>query len=576
MHDQPLRAVPLMLRALLLGLVGLASFLAVAAAGTGAAAAAQAPAVIQGTVTASGADSITIQPQHGSPLTLGVDGATQVTLDGAAAKLSAVAAGDLVRATYDRASLAAVTIRAQSEHQTLAQVQGQVTAVAGTSITIETAHGAPVILGADSSTRVVLNGRAATFASLAVGDQALAVYDAATLVATVIQAQSPRHPIAAVAGPVTAVTAATITIAPSHGSPVTLTVSAATQVFLDGALSALAAIAAGDQAQAVYDATTLTAAVIQAQAPRRQTAAIAGEVTAVTAATITIAPSHGSAVTLTVGTATKVFLAGASASLAAIAVGDEAQAVYGAATLVAVVIEAQPPLHALAAVQGQVTAVSAAALTIAPQHGSAVTLAADASTHIFVDGASSTLAAVAVGDTARALYDSATLVASIVEAESPQETLAVVVGEATAVTSTSITITPQHGAAVTLTADASTRILLDGASATLAAIPVGAAAQALYDSTTLVAAVIQAQSPHHQLEAIAGSVTAVASNSITITPRQGAAVTLSITASTQIFLDGRLSPLAAIVTGDAAGALYDSATLDAAVVAAYSVAHPAH
>ena len=392
--------------------------------------------------------------------------------------------------------------------------------------------------------------------ALAVGDAAVAIYDGSTLVAAVIQAQSPHHAIAAVEGQVTGVTASMLTVTPQQGAAVTVTVGATAQVFLNGAVSKLSAIATGDSARVIYDATTLAAALVQAQSPHQQTAVVAGAVTGVTASTLTITPQQGAAVTVTVGATTQVFLDGAPATSAALATGDEARAAYDATTLAASLVQAISPSHTLAVVQGKVTAVSAGSLTITPQQGAAVTLTAGDATQVFLDGAVSTLSAIDTGDEARAIFDSATLVASVVEAQSPQAQLAVVAGQVTAVGATSITITPQQGAAVTLTVDASTRILLDGAVATLASIPTGAAAQALYDSSTLVAAVIQAQSPHQRLEQVEGSVTAIGSGSITITPPHGAAVTLGVTAATQVFLDGRAAPLSAIATGDMAGALY--------------------
>jgi hypothetical protein len=48
-----------------------------------------------------------------------------------------------------------------------------------------------------------------------------------------------------------------------------------------------------------------------------------------------------------------------------------------------------------------------------------VTLGVTAATKIFLDERSSTLAALAVGDRARALYDSSTLTALAIQAESP-------------------------------------------------------------------------------------------------------------------------------------------------------------
>ncbi|HXO27098.1 MAG TPA: DUF5666 domain-containing protein, partial [Thermoanaerobaculia bacterium] len=220
---------------------------------------------------------------------------------------------------------------------------------------------------------------------------------------------------------------------------------------------------------------------------------------------------------------------------------------------------------------GQVTAVTASSLTIAPESGAPVTLETKASTVVILDGAPSTLSAIAVGDQARALYDTTTLIAAAIEAESPHHELAEVEGQVTAVTASSLTIMPEEGAPVTLGTAVSTVVILDGAPSTLSAIVVGDKARALYDTATLIATAIQAQSPHHELAEVEGQVTAVGGSSITITPeerRGAAAVTLGTSSATQIFLDGAVSSLSAIAVGDRARALYDSSTLIAIVVAA--------
>src|SRR5205807_2664257 len=153
---------------------------------------------------------------------------------------------------------------------------------------------------------------------------------------------------------------------------------------------------------------------------------------------------------------------------------------------------------------GQVTAVTASSLTIAPEEGPPVTLGTKASTVVILDGAPSTLAAIVVGDKARALYDRTTLVAAAIEAESPHHELAEIEGKVTAVTASSLTITPEEGAPVTLGTDASTVVILDGAPSKLSAIVVGDKARALYDATTLIAAGIQAQSAQHRLAGVEG------------------------------------------------------------------------
>ena len=68
------------------------------------------------------------------------------------------------------------------------------------------------------------------------------------------------------------------------------------------------------------------------------------------------------------------------------------------------------------------TAVGGSSISITPeepQDAAAVTLAIGSATQIFLDFRVSSLSAIAVGDRARALYDSSTLIAIVVAAEKP-------------------------------------------------------------------------------------------------------------------------------------------------------------
>jgi preprotein translocase subunit YajC len=172
-----------------------------------------------------------------------------------------------------------------------------------------------------------------------------------------------------------------------------------------------------------------------------------------------------------------------------------------------------------ARVAGTVSAVDATAgtLTITPAKAPAVTLQTNAQTRLSLDGEPAKLADVPAGAAARALYDSRTKLALRIEVRSVP-TLAAVAGKVTAVTSSSLTIAPEEGSAVTLETDASTKIVLDGAPSTLSAIAVGDQSRGLYDITRMVAAAIEAESPHHCIAEIEGKVTAVTSSSLTIAP----------------------------------------------------------
>jgi hypothetical protein len=460
--------------------------------------------IVAGTVSAVDAagGNITIQPQKAAAVTLQVNAQTRLSLDGSPTHLGDIPVGAEARARYDTTTKVALRIQAVAQ-PTLATVQGAVTAVTSSSITITPEppeDGAAVTLGTDASTKVILNGASSSLSALAVGDEARALYDSSTLVAAAIEAESPHHQLAAVQGEVTAVGASSITVTPQHGSAVTLGTNSSTQIFLNGASSTLSAIRVGDWAGALYDSTTLIASVIQAATPHQQLADVEGQVTAVSGSSITITPEQGSAVTLGADASTQVFLNGASSTLSAITVGDQARALYDSTTLIASVIQAATPRQQLAAVQGEVTAVGAASITITPDHlqgAAAVTLATSSSTQVFLNGSMSSLASIAVGDRAGALYDSATMTAIVIQALAAQQLPAEVEGQVTVVGTGSLTIAPgdsHHGSPVTLSTSSTTQIFLNSRPSTLSALAAGDWARALYDSSTLTALVVEAES----------------------------------------------------------------------------------
>ncbi len=367
------------------------------------------------------AGTVTITPRHAGAVTLTTNGQTRLSLDGEPAKLADLLVGGAARAMYDPATKLARRIEVRSA-ATAAAVAGKVTAVTASSLTIAPEEGSPVTVGTDASTKIVVDGAASTLSAITVGDEARALYDSTTLIAAAIEAESPHHELAEVEGQVTAVTASSLTITPEEGSPVTLETKASTVVILDGAPSTLSAIVVGDKARALYDSTTLVAAAIEAESPHHELAEVEGQVTAVTASSLTITPEEGAPVTLGTDASTVVILDGAPSKLSAIVVGDKARALYDATTLIAAGIQAQSAQHRLAEVEGQVTAVGGSSISITPeepQGAAAVTLGTGSATQIFLDGAVSSLSAIAVGDRARALYDSSTLIAIVVAAEKP-------------------------------------------------------------------------------------------------------------------------------------------------------------
>jgi preprotein translocase subunit YajC len=379
---------------------------------------------ISGAVTAvdTAAGTLTIAPRRGDAVTLKTDANTRLSLDEVAVSLAEIPTGAKVQATYDPKTLTAVRVEARSLHP-LAVVEGTVSKTGTDSITIAPEEGADVTLTVNAATHIFLDGKASTLAALAAGDSSSALYDRATHVAIVVQARSAGHEQSEVEGMVTAVGASSITITPESGAPVMLGIDASTHIVLNGAASTLSALAAGDEARALYDSATKLAAVVQAQSRDHELAEVEGTVTSVSKSSVTITPAHGTAVTLTTSATTQIFVDGSISNLSSVKVGDEARALYDSATMIAAVLQAHSrhnePQRAV--VEGTVTAVTASSITIQPRHGTAVALATDASTRIFRNGRSATLASITVGDQAGALYDSTTMTALAIEARSSSQ-----------------------------------------------------------------------------------------------------------------------------------------------------------
>jgi len=227
-------------------------------------------AEVEGKVTAvdATAGTISIDPEHGAAVALHTDSTTRISRNGAAATLADIKVGDSAEARYDATTLLASRIDARSERpQPLAEVEGKVTAVGASSVTITPEHGGPVALKVDATTKFFLRGTPATLADVKVGQRAHASYDRTTLLAAVVRVQNdnPQPTTAAIEGSVTAVSATSITIAPEHGNPVTLTVDSSTSITVHGHAATAADIKVGDRAEALYVTATLLAKRIEVQ-----------------------------------------------------------------------------------------------------------------------------------------------------------------------------------------------------------------------------------------------------------------------------------------------------------------------
>jgi hypothetical protein len=229
-------------------------------------------------------------------------------------------------------------------------------------------------------------------------------------------------------------------------------------------------------------------------------------------------------------------------------------------------------------VEGTISAVAGGDVTITSKQGKAVTVHVNDSTmirlHLATGETAGTLADLKVGLRAGAEYDPVSFVAFSIEARPAagggQGQVAHVVGTVGAVDAGAgtIAIDPKNGTPVSLTINSSTRITRNGSSATLADVKTGDQAAAEYDPTTNVATRIEAETDsEHEPAAVEGQVTAASPTSVTIAPHSGDPVSLTLDASTVVFVNGKPGTAADIKVGDQATALYDSTTKIAAKIA---------
>ena len=242
-------------------------------------------------------------------------------------------------------------------------------------------------------------------------------------------------------------------------------------------------------------------------------------------------------------------------------------------------------------VAGTLTTIAGNDLTIAPANGAAVTIHVDATTKLSLCNGGchkATLADLATGMLAAAEFDPVSLIAhEVVVRDAGNDDQAHVRGKITAVDATAGTVGIQGagqaagddrvsedahsqapGTTVNLKTDATTRISLNGAPATLADLAVGQFAEAEYDATTMLASKIAARANDHPqpLRQVEGTVTAASATSLTIAAEHGAPVTLTVDSTTKIFVRGRPATAADIHVGDHAHAAFDGTTMVAAVV----------
>ena len=284
--------------------------------------------------------------------------------------------------------------------------------VAKKNITIKTDVGTSVKLAIGRSTLITRNGVPSSLPGLTLHDSITGQYRVSRLTATVLTASGPA--VTAASGKASSVSSASGAL--SIGSQ-QLQTNANTRISRNGQIVALRKITLSDSLVAHVAMGTNVALDVLADGPDESE--VQGIISAIVGSNVTITPDDGSAaVTIVVGTGTVIEVNDTAGTLADLQVGQAVDAEYDPTTLVAFSIDVNNESEEVE-VQGTVAGVdtTAGTVTIAPLGGGPnITLVVNASTEIEVNGEGATLADIQIGMPIQAEYDSATLVATQIEA----------------------------------------------------------------------------------------------------------------------------------------------------------------
>jgi len=292
------------------------------------------------------------------------------------------------------------------------------------------------------------------------------------------------------------------------------------------------------------------------------TVEIEGVITTVSSAEIDLKNERGQNVSVMI-TPDTIFRSGDMAITPAdLNAGDrvEIQATQVNDVLNAVVVrldrEEQQPQTA--EIEGVLTSIGMSEIVVTDAQMTDTTVEIDANTMIFIGGQPATLADLVTGQRVEveATVSGTTTTAVIIHAEVPEmeQPEAEVQGAVSAVGTDSITVTTSGQGDVTVTVDANTRIRKDGQTIAIGDIQTGDAVEAKgtrVDAQTILASEITVESQTETEEAeVQGTVSAVGTDSITVTTSGQGDVTVNVDANTRIRKDDRTIAIGDIQKGD--------------------------
>jgi RNA polymerase sigma factor (sigma-70 family) len=234
-----------------------------------------------------------------------------------------------------------------------AGLTGTITQASSTSVSIAPSGGSPCAVTMNAATVVKVNGKVATAGDLQVGMRAIALGDHLSLgqPATEIRAYTPpaggpttqpaQPPPAGFSGTITQVGETSVSIQPSGGDPVAVTINAATVVKVNGKVATAADLQVGMRAFAVGDHLSVgqPATEIRAYTPKPQgtgttppaapqPGGLAGTITQIGDTSVSIQPNgNGNPIAITINAATVVKVNGKVATAVDLQVGMRAMVI---------------------------------------------------------------------------------------------------------------------------------------------------------------------------------------------------------------------------------------------------------
>ncbi len=214
----------------------------------------------------------------------------------------------------------------------------------GGTLLLTNSAGFSITLKTTAATVILRDGKSATLADLKTDDRIVATYDRLTLIASRVEAATP--PPTDLTGTITSVDPATgaVQVTTDHGTVITLTANANTQLRLNGSATTVGNLALGQQVRVAYRPADKIALTLAAATPRA--GVVSGAITGLdlTAGTLQLTPLVGAAQSLKLNAQTAFRLNGRPVSPASVTVGQLATVQIGSDNVVKIVSASTPPL----------------------------------------------------------------------------------------------------------------------------------------------------------------------------------------------------------------------------------------